>query len=262
MNIDLSEYLSGQVFALFLIFCRIGSAITLLPGFGESYVPAKMRLLFALGLTLIVAPILAPNLPKAPGDFGALIVLMFSEILLGLFFGMVTRLIVMSLETAGVMVATQIGLSNASIFNPTLAQQGTLPSALYGATAVLLLFVTDTHHVLLAALVESYRLYPPGNPIPVAVLSDGILHVIADSFLLGLKLAAPFIVVGTVLFVVMGVMNKFMPTVQIFFISLPLQIALCLTLFAVTLPVVMTMWLQYLGDTLINLPAIFPSLGR
>lgn len=86
----LSQFLAAELFAFLLIFCRMGSAIMLLPGFGEAYVSPRVRLLFALMLSLLLVPVIR-SLPPLPTSVLGLFNIMIAEILIGLFIGGLTR---------------------------------------------------------------------------------------------------------------------------------------------------------------------------
>ena len=111
----LAEFLPANVFAVMLVFVRIGGAIMLLPGFGDAYVPARYRLLLAIFLSLILTTSLAPLLPPAPAQPAALVVLLGGEIAIGLFFGVVARTLLAALDIAGNIISFQLGLSAAQI---------------------------------------------------------------------------------------------------------------------------------------------------
>jgi len=113
----LDQLLPNDLFAIALVFMRIGAAMMLLPGFGESYVPPKVRLLIALALALIVAPVVSTSLPSMPGDVLSLFVLAAGEIAVGLFFGALARTLVSALHVAGVVIGFQTSLASAQIFD-------------------------------------------------------------------------------------------------------------------------------------------------
>jgi len=220
----LEQMLPANVFAAMLIFCRVGTAMMLLPGFGEFYVMQRFRLLLALLIALLLTPVLAPLLPPLPAGAGRLTVVIGSEIAIGLFIGMVARILLAALDIAGTVVSFQLGLSSAQIFNPMAASTGTLTSTLYGVLGVLLIFLSDLHHVLLRAMVDSYDVFKPGELPPINDLSEMITRSVAGAFIVGMEMAAPFILLGTLFFIALGVVGRLAPQLQILFVTLPLQI--------------------------------------
>jgi flagellar biosynthesis protein FliR len=220
----LQQLLPENVFALMLIFARIGTALMLLPGFGEVYVMQRFRLLLGFLVSLLLTPILAPLLPPLPGSAVKLVDIVGSEVVIGLFLGTVSRILLAALDTAGTVASFQLGLSAAQIFNPMVASQGSLPSTLYSLLGVLLIFLTDLHHMLLRALVDSYDVFAPGVLPPLNDLSDMIARSVAGAFVIGIEMAAPFILLGLVFFVALGIVGRLVPQLQIMFVTLPLQI--------------------------------------
>jgi len=229
------------VFAFLLLFARIGAALMLLPGFGELYVAPRIRLLLALAITLVLMPVLSGGLPGLPGDPASLLLLLGGEIAVGVFLGVLAQIILSALHTAGMIVAFQSGFANALAFDPNTNQQGSLAGLFLGTTALLLLFVAGGHHLMLRAVADSYGLFVPGDPLPVGDFSMAVTDVVARSFALALQIAAPFIVVGLLFYLGLGLLARLMPQVQVFFIAMPLQILLGLFLLALTVSALM-MW--------------------
>lgn len=242
--LSLAQFLPANVFGALLIFTRIGTAMTLLPGFGEVYVPQRYRLLFAVILSALLLPILQPMLPALPSSPSELTLVLGAEAAVGVFIGTLTRLVLGALETAGQIVSIQTGLSNALIFNPLQATQTSVPSALYGVLGVLLIFLTDTHHLILRGLLDSYMIFTPGKLPPVGDLSQTVAHAAAGSFRLALEMAAPFIVSGTIFFVALGLIGRMVPQIQVLFVGQPLQIIGGLLIFALVVTAGMSRFLD------------------
>ena len=220
----LEQLLPANLFAAMLIFSRIGAAMMLLPGFGEFYVMQRYRLLLALIIAALLTPVLGPTLPPLPAGAVQLVTLVGGEVLVGLFMGTVARVLLSALDTAGTVVSLQLGLSAAQVFNPMLAQQAPVASSFYSVLGVLLMFLTDLHHLLLRALVDSYEVFTPGALPPLGDFSQMVTQSVAAAFRLGIELAAPFIVLGTLFFVAIGVIGRLVPQLQILFVTQPLQI--------------------------------------
>jgi len=215
-----------EVFSVLLVFCRIGGAIVILPGFGETFVSPRFRLLLALLIALVVTPVAEPSLPDMPSQVGPLFLLIGGEILVGVFIGTVARLMIAALATAGTVIAFVSGLASALAFNPLLSDQGTLPSAFLTLLGLLLVFATNMHHLMLRAVFGSYTLFVPGSAPDSGDMAMYVGRTVADSFTLGIQLAAPFLVISLVFYVMMGLLARLMPQMQVFFVAIPLQILL------------------------------------
>src|SRR3546814_7434374 len=129
----------------------------LMPGFGESYISPRIRLLLALAMTVVVQPVLPNVLPALPESPFALFLLIFGEAFIGLFLGSVARLLMAALSIGGMMIATVTGLANALTNDPTAAQQGSITGSFLTMLALLIILVLDLHHVLLRGIIESYQ---------------------------------------------------------------------------------------------------------
>jgi flagellar biosynthesis protein FliR len=219
----LATLLAQDLFAVLLIFVRVGSAFMLLPGFSEAYVWARVRLLLALVVSVTLAGPLAPALPALPALPLELSRLVAVELLFGLFLGTTARIAFAALHFAGTTLAFQSGLAAASIFDPNEATQGTLPGNFLTTTALVLLFVTDSHHLLLQALAASYDGLPAGGAPPLGDIAELLARLLDQAFAVGVRIAAPMLLVSLLMYLAMGVLNRLMPTFQVFFIALPLQ---------------------------------------
>ncbi|CAK0754997.1 Flagellar biosynthetic protein FliR [uncultured Gammaproteobacteria bacterium] len=248
----LNQIVTEQIFAWLVVFSRIGSAFMVMPTIGDAFVPARARLLISLAISILVTPVLVPSLPKSPESPFLLLILLNSEIIIGLFLGLIPRIMMGALEVAGMIIGTTTGLANASVFNPALASQGSLPGALLGWLGLLLIFATDLHHLLITAVVDSYGVFKPGSPLPIHDMTMTIIRVTGDSFNLGARMAAPFLIVGLMFALALGILAKLTPQIQVFFIFTSSQIMLGLALFALTLSAMMTFWLTYLEDSIIR----------
>jgi len=240
----LQELLPANLFAFFLVFARIGAAFMVLPGFGESYVFPRGRLLFALAVSLVVAPVVQAGLPALPGNPIVLALLLLSEIAIGLFMGLLARITLFSLQTAGMVIAYQSAMANALVQDPVAGQQGAVAGSFLTTIAVVLIFITNLHHVMLAAVVDSYAVFPATGLPDMGDVADTAARLVAESFKIALQIAAPFVVIGLVFQFGVGLLARLMPQVQIFFVAMPVQIALGLFVLMVTVSAGMLLFLD------------------
>ena len=255
ITVNLDHELSGHVFPFLLVFTRLGAALMLMPGLGEMYVPTRVRLLLALLISFLVFPVLMPSLPPEPSSTAELARLVTQEVVIGLFFGSLMQLLVVAIETAGAVISVQMGLSNAMILNPSMAIESTLPSAFLGAAGIALIFLTGLDHFLLRGMIETYSLFPAGRFPPTADLLQAYTHLASESFTVGVELAGPFLVIGLLLYVALGIMQRMMPQVQLFLVVVPVQIWGGLLLFAATVSVMMSIWLRFCDSAITDLLA-------
>jgi flagellar biosynthetic protein FliR len=225
----LADLLVGEAFAVLLVFARLGAALMLLPGFGESYVQPRLRLWLALFTSALVATALGDRLPPPPTEAGAFMGLVATEVSVGLAIGALLRLVLAALHWAGSIVALQSGLAAAAFFDPSEATQGTVPGALLSTVFLVALVATDGHHVLLQRVIAGYEGLPPG-----LVPSGSDLLALATrlgnaALALGLAIAAPVLVATFLANLAVGLLARLVPALQVLFVALPLQILLALS---------------------------------
>jgi len=231
----LQDIVAGNVYAFIVIFCRLGAAMISLPGVGESSVSPRIRLTIALLMTGVSVPTLAPTLPALPAHPMQLAFLVVTEIGFGLALGLLSRLVFSALHVGGTIIAMQAGLAAAVFFDPNQGSQSALISSFLVFFGVTLVFVTNLHLLALQAAYDSYILFPPMKAPAFGDFAEVATHMVSGSIALGVKLAAPFIVYGIVFNVALGLLNRLMPQLQIFFIMQAPQIALAFVLFGLSL---------------------------
>lgn len=251
--VSLETFLNTQIYAFLLVFSRVGTALMFMPVFGETFVSGTIRLLFALGMSLLLTPVLMPTLPVAPTDVPGLVTLIAAEGFVGFFLGVVARMLMSTLEIAGQLISMQTGLSAAMMFNPSIGAQGSPFGSMLGVLGITIIVLADLHHLLLAGIGHSYTLFPPGAVLPLNDFSETVMRLVAEGFSIGTQMAAPFVIGGIILNVALGVLSRLVPQMQIFFVALPVQIGAGLLLFAISLGAAMLLWLTYLQETILGL---------
>ena len=164
MRIDIS-LLPALAATFMLVFARIGAMVMLLPGFGEQNIPVRVKLSIALLLTLIILPLHRQAYQIDLQSMAALMVLMVHEIVIGIVLGATARVTLSALQVAGSVIAQQMGLGFVQSVDPTQGQQGVLIGNFLTMLGVTLLFTTDSHHLVISALNDSYQVFAPGENI-------------------------------------------------------------------------------------------------
>lgn len=248
----LEEILTLNIFGFFLIFARIGSALALMPGFSAGFVPVRMRLVVALGISFVLSPVLIADLPVRPPTFTGVAILIIGEVLIGAFFGTIAQILIGALQTAGTVIAYMSSMANALIQDPIAEQQSSTVAGFLLIAGTVLIFVTDSHHLMIRAIVDSYSLLEPGRALPAGDMANVIGRQVADSFALGLRLASPFVIIGLTYYIGLGLLGRLMPQLQVFFFGLPVQIGIQIWVLAITFSGIMMVFLQNFTDTYQN----------
>ena len=244
MRIDVS-LLPALAAAFMLVFARVGAMVMLLPGFGESNIPTRVKLSIALLLTLIMLPLHRNAYHVDLTSMASLIVLMVHELVIGIVLGATARVTLSALTVAGSVIAQQLGLGFVTAVDPTQGQQGQIMGNFLTMLGITLLFATDSHYLVIAAISESYRIFSPGEVIPTGDVASLATSAFAAAFKIGLQLSAPFLVFGLVFNIGLGVLARLMPQMQVFFVGVPLTIMAGFLIFGVVLAAMMGTYLDY-----------------
>lgn len=244
MRIDIS-LLPALAASFMLVFARIGAMVMLMPGLGETNVPVRIRLAIALSLTLIILPLHRAAYQVDMQSIAPLIVLMLHEIVIGVVLGATARVTLSALQVAGSVIAQQLGLGFVTAVDPTQGQQGVLVGNFLSILGVTLLFATDSHHLIIAALDESYRIFAPGTFMPAGDVASLATRAFGAAFRIGLQLSAPFIVFGLVFNVGLGILARLMPQMQVYFVGVPLSIAIGFLILGAIVTTLMGVYLDY-----------------
>jgi flagellar biosynthetic protein FliR len=246
MRIDIS-FLPALAATFMLVFARIGAMVMLLPGFGEVNIPVRIRLGIALMLTLILLPLHRAAYHVDLNAMAPLLVLMVHEIIIGVVLGATARMTLAALQVAGSVIAQQLGLGFVTSIDPTQGQQGALLGNFLTLLGLTLLFATDMHHLIIAALNDSYNIFAPGTLLPTGDVASLATRAFATAFKIGIQLSAPFIVFGLVFNLGLGILARLMPQMQVYFVGVPLSILGGFLILAVIIATMMGTFLEYFG---------------
>ncbi|UGY15913.1 flagellar biosynthetic protein FliR [Bradyrhizobium sp. B097] len=249
MRIDVS--LLPALAAIFvLVFARVGAMVMLLPGFGESNIPARVKLSIALLLTLIILPLHRNAYHVDLTSISSLGVLMVHELIIGIVLGATARVTLSALNVAGSVIAQQLGLGFVTAVDPTQGQQGQIVGNFLTILGLTLLFATDSHYLVIAALSESYRIFSPGEIMPTGDVAALATSAFSAAFKIGLQLSAPFLVFGLVFNIGLGVLARLMPQMQVYFVGVPLAIMVGFLIFGVVLAAMMNTYFDYFNGVM------------
>ena len=223
----MSAITSDTVLLVFLAFCRIGGCLMLMPGFSSSRVPVNVRLFIAIAVTLALSPVLLPvlrtALPQLPTP--TVVALVISETVIGALIGVMGRVFFLALQFMATAAAMYIGLGTSPGAPVEDAEPLPAFATLITLTATLLFFLTDQHWEVLRALLASYSALPITEPFAVDFSLAKLTDATSNAFILALQISSPFIVYTIIINLMVGIANKLVPQVPVYFISIPLVLA-------------------------------------
>jgi flagellar biosynthesis protein FliR len=248
---DAAEFLAlvqTQLWFGFVVFLRVASTVSLLPGFGEQSVPMRIKLVISVAFTFVVAPSLAISPPEF--TLGILAKLAVTEVIAGVLMGLGIRLFVLALQTAGAIAAQSTSLSQ--ILGGAAIEP--LPAMGYVLTvgAVALAVMTGLHVKAAELLILSYLLLPMGLFTSGSDVADWGLTQVAKAFELAFVLAAPFVLLSVLYNLALGVINKAMPQLMVAFVGAPLITLGGLFLLFLAAPTMLAVWLSAMDQFMAN----------
>ncbi len=218
-----------------MIMTRMIGVVSTAPVFSrkEFFTLGRLALTFWTSALLIyVVPA-----PLTPPDTGLLFVLAFiTEFLIGVMMGFIMDIFITSIEFAGSLMDTQAGLSVSAMLDPSSGRSLPLLSLLLKWTATMLFLIINGHHLVLSALVESYRLLPVGSPVNFARGSLYLVSLGTDIFMIGVQLAAPIMLVVFMIDFGFGMLNKVAEQVNVFQLGFQIKPIVSLAVFLATAP--------------------------
>ncbi len=225
----------NQWAVILLVLLRAGALLATLPFFGSPNLPAMAKAGLSLALALCLAPVVKLTPGQLPQDAVGVSLLCLGEVLVGAILGFTVRLLLAALQIMGQMAGFQMGFSVANVLDPMGEEQISVLSQFAYLMAVLIFFAVDAHHWFFKALADSFVLLPPGNFHPGPSLFRQIMAMGSEMFALSVRLGAP--VMGALLLtqVVMGILAKTVPQMNILMVGVPVTITVGLVFLSVSL---------------------------
>ena len=233
-----------QATAAMIAFARIGTAMMFLPGFGEARIPGRHRLALAMILSLGLMPLI-PVVP--PSQSTLLALLIAREALIGLYIGVGARILFTVTHSLGALIAFVSSFTNALSSGDTTYEGSTVVTSLLTIGGVALIFLTDTHHLMIKGLFVSYEAIPP-TWTPLGDMSEQLVKLASKSLYITLMLGAPFVILGILLNLSLGLANRVMPGMPVFFVAGPAIIFLGLWLLTLTHGAIMSQFIDTFAE--------------
>jgi flagellar biosynthetic protein FliR len=231
-----SEQLAAWYGAVFWPLVRVLALFSVAPLLSHRAVPARLKVALAVAITAVLVPTV-PTPPITDALSGAGLALLVNNILIGVMLGFAVRLIFAALELAGELIGLQMGLSFAGFFNPASGMAQNAVGSFMSLLALLMFIAIDGHLMLLHALGESFRLFPlVGGSGELPLGMDELVRLGGGMFSIALSLALPFLAVMLLTNVVLGVLARVAPQLNVFAIGFPLTILVGLSTLMLLLP--------------------------
>ena len=233
--------------AAFFVLMRTGAFFVGLPFLTGKMVPMQVRAGFAMLLTILLLPFVPVEADIAIiSNFLGAILIGANEVLIGLLMALTVRMTFYGLEVAGHIMSMEIGLIRNESLNP-FGIPGSMISSLLFYFALLLMFVTGLHYLVLQAFSQSFQLIPVGRPLMQIDGFDDFINETSTIFLMGLLISAPFIAMSLSINLVLAVLGKAAPKINVFMVSFAIRILGGVLLFIASILLIRGYILKYLG---------------
>lgn len=238
---EFADYATFMVYGFFLCFVRISACIMVYPTLSDRSVNMRTRLLLALVLSITIYPLVSEGMPIPPENSGILILDVLKELAVGVLMALAARFVMAAVSVAGELMGFMTGFQAASMFDPITGANSSALGVFLSLIAGVLLFAFEIHHILIAGLAESFSVIPVTEGLSLSDSLTAVTKAMSHMMQIGVKLAAPVMVIGFLGYVVFGIFNRMIPQLHVFFISLPVSIGVGLIILGISLAGVVTL---------------------
>lgn len=218
-----------------VVTARIAGFIGAIPVISGAQTPVRVKTGLVVMIALVLFPIMGENLPTvsfAPLPF---LLLIINEVLLGTLIGLIARLIFTAVEFGATVIGYQMGFAAANIFDPQGERQVALISQFQNVFAILIFLAINGHHHFLRTAVKSYELLPPGKLQLTGEAVPYLMQLAAHMFTLGVLFSAPVLAVLLFSGLILGILARVFPQLNVFLLSFPLNIGIAFIVISLTL---------------------------
>lgn len=243
-----------------MVFFRISGIIFSAPMFSSQLIPNNVKIAVSLVLAVVVAPTVQ-SIGLSNINPLLLILLIAKEILLGIATGMMAQLLFVGVQIGGELAGFQMGFSMVNSFDPSMNMQLSIIAQLKNVAMILFFIALGGHLMVIGAMSESFRAVPLGI---FTFKAEGFLYIakmLSASFLTALKIVAPIFVVMLCTHVIMGIMGRLVPQLNLMIVGFPLQIAVGLSILSISLHYFFIVFEKLLHEYFMRIATLFYIFG-
>jgi flagellar biosynthetic protein FliR len=235
-----------EAVAFMLVFGRAGGLMVSAPFWGSRVVPIVVRVWIAIVLAVATFPVVRAAALAGEKTILSVFFALVGEILLGLVLGWFAQLIFSAMRLAGQEIELKSGLGLIQLVDPHEGNQSGLFSTLFELFAGLLFFALNGHHLLVTALWSSYKVFPLAGEKFAARLLEGLISSAGEIFAIALRVSAP-VMIGLLLSdIILGLISRAIPQMNVFMVAQPLQFGLALLLLFLAMPAFVWFFMRHL----------------
>lgn len=245
------EWILAEFFGFFLVLSRTIGLFAFMPFLAQLEISPRFRFLAALSFSYMATLLLDVQVPSSMG-YTMFAVYAIKEFFIGFFISLLTRSLVSILDITGHIISTLMGISSVSIINPNM-QGSTAISFLLTLFGIMMILSLDLHHYIFQGFLQSYSKFPIMEMVSASQITESYIQLFSRVFWFGLQLSFPFLIFFMILQLSMGIMNRIIPQMQIFFVSMPFQIWMGFLILLLTVITILTYFANIFKDELASL---------
>lgn len=230
------DFAVPQVIGFMLVVARLSGLFLIAPVFSSPMIPPRLKLMALLVLAATLTPIVAPISPDTPTSIVPLLVSIVTETIIGFSIGFSVAIVFAAVQLGASLIDTSIGFSMANIIDPINNAQGAVLGSFYSMVATLAFLSVNGHHWLLAGFKRSFSIVPLGVVPDVEQMMANLFTTFAALFAMAFQIAAPVLITLLLVDVVLGIVSRVVPQMNVFFVGIPLKIGVGLVAVIVSLP--------------------------
>jgi len=216
-----------------LVLSRVSGLVMTAPLLASSDVPLQVRGFFTVAVAVLLTPMLLGTLHQFPTTIVDLGILVFHELVLGMIFGVGIAILLAGVQITGQILSQLSGMSLADVFNPGFDEQIPLLSHLLYLVTVAIFTILDGHRRLIDALLQSFNSVPIGTARYPSGIAETLVNILAESFSLGMRAAAPAMVALLLATLLLGLIGKTLPQLNVMVVGFSVNSLITLGLLSI-----------------------------
>lgn len=242
----------NDVWGHLLVGSRLLGLMLYFPGLSSNTVTYKMRFLIIMCLSFVLTPLIFNPSPSSPPGSWAVCFSIFQEVFMGIIFSFMLKTLFSALDVAGSIMGLQMNLSNIFVHNSDTNQQEGFLSGYINLISVTLVFITHYHYRIFDVFIKTFHYFTPTHMEDIYSI---FIETLTSSFVFGVTMAGPFIVISVLTYILAGVLNRLIPQMQVFFLIQPLQLIMGFSILIISLSIILDFFQDKLNLFLENLGA-------
>ncbi len=246
MNTTFLDISVAQFQVFLLLFIRTIGIVAVSPVFGHRIIVSQAK----AGLALVLAMVLFPAVPvtlAATTDLLPYFIVAVKELVMGMMFGFVARLVFIAVQFAGEVIGIDIGFGVVNIIDPLSAEQISIIGTFKNLIALVIFLMIDGHHIVLQGLAASFEMVPLGGIQLTEMLGRSLIAMTSEVFVMAIKLSAPVIAALFLTSLALGIIARTVPQMNVFIVGFPLKIAVGMGMLMLSLPLFQVVLVKFFG---------------